>query len=366
MILSSANFRRQTVAQNLFGPGHSPGRLAVSGLLLFVLFTPHIAFAAKHFRDWQSQPEIVELDGTFPRIAAVGDVHGNYKRLVKILTVAKIIDQASDELSECRWSAHDGVFVCTGDLIDKGDHSLKVIELFKSLQKQAAAAGGTVIVTMGNHEAEFLTDPNNDDKAEAFIKELAKAGIDSDDVAKGEDSQGIGMFLCGLPLAARVNDWFFAHACGTHGETLDALRHEIRDDVDVEGLDTNVLLGKRGLLEARLKPAPWWERDGDQPADAEARLRVNVNALGVHHFVMGHQPEKVHFVDGSKRAAGEMIQKFDGLIFLIDVGISNAIDYSNGAILQIENVNQQQQAVEIDSQGVVTPLWSHPIAEHTH
>jgi hypothetical protein len=41
-------------------------------------------------------------------------------------------------------------------MIDKYTDSLDVIALFRALQQSATAAGGRVIVTLGNHEAEFL------------------------------------------------------------------------------------------------------------------------------------------------------------------------------------------------------------------
>jgi hypothetical protein len=47
-----------------------------------------------------------------------------------------------------------------------------VTALFRALEKDAARAAGRVIVLMGNHEAEFLADPTDDDnEAQAFLKE---------------------------------------------------------------------------------------------------------------------------------------------------------------------------------------------------
>ena len=57
--------------------------------------------------------------------------------------------------------------------------------------------------------------------------------------------------------------------------------------------------------------------------------------MGVKHFVLGHQPGKVKFSDGSQRAQGTVCQKFAGLLFLIDVGMSRQVDYSKGAVLHI-------------------------------
>ena len=43
-------------------------------------------------RDWAKYPAIVQID-TGEDIFAIGDVHGDYDRLVKLLTAAKIIEQ---------------------------------------------------------------------------------------------------------------------------------------------------------------------------------------------------------------------------------------------------------------------------------
>ncbi|HWB13514.1 MAG TPA: metallophosphoesterase [Pirellulales bacterium] len=308
-------------------------------------------------RDWTKSPAIVDLQTT-STIVAVGDVHGDYKRLVHLLKRVELVPEAADQPADIEWAGGTTVLICTGDLIDKGDRSLDVISCFRTLQGKAAAAGGRVIVTMGNHEAEFLADPDDDDKAEQFVAELEQAEIKPEKVAAGTDKLGIGQFLAGLPLAVKVNDWFFAHAGSTQGLTLATLDGEIKDSVKAEGFDTHVLLGKRGLLEARLKPLPWWEREGDTAAESQARLRGYATALGVKHLVMGHQPGKATFSDGTTREAGEMTQKFDGLIFFIDVGMSKAINKSKGAALKIEQHGDRESATAVHAEDRQDLLWS--------
>jgi hypothetical protein len=88
-------------------------------------------------------------------------------------------------------------------------------------------------------------------------------------------------------------------------------------------------------LEACLHNRPWWEKEGESPEKSRSRLAHYVKALGVRHLVIGHQPGKVAFADGTTRKKGEMCQKFDRLIFLIDVGMSEAIDDSHGALLRV-------------------------------
>jgi len=306
-------------------------------------------------RDWAVQPALVSIDEPGD-IFALGDVHGDYDRLVDLLLAGHILSGVPDKPARARWSAGNAVLVCTGDLIDKGNQSIKVIELFKAIQTDAASSGGRVVVTMGNHEAEFLADPAHDQKASEFRAELEAKGLDPAEVAAGRDAHGLGTFLRGLPFAARVGDWFFAHAGNTRGLTFQQLDSALRKGLDDDGFRSNTLIAHDSLLEARLHPAPFWEQSGDRRGEGEARLRRFVEALGVKHLVVGHQPEKVEFDDGTKRRKGEAFQKFDGLVFLIDVGMSRAIDDSRGALLRLQG-GDTSSATIIFPDGRSERLW---------
>jgi hypothetical protein len=162
-----------------------------------------------------------------------------------------------------------------------------------------------------------------------------------------------------LPFAARVNDWFFAHAGNSHGLTLKKLREELENGVDKNGFKADVLQDPNSLLLARSnQPSPWWEKEGEKPEASEERLRSYLKELGVKHLVVGHVPSKVTFADGTTRAAGEMFQKFDGTIFLIDVGMSRAVGYSTGAILHIPG-EKHDRASAILGDGSKKDLWPH-------
>jgi hypothetical protein len=305
-------------------------------------------------RDWSKAPAIIEFE-TVEDVFAVGDVHGDYERLIDLLVAGSILEQRPTEPQAPAWKAGKAVLVCTGDLIDKGKHSLKVIKFFRALEKSALDSGGRVIVLMGNHEAEFLENPNDDNKAEVFLKELDKHDLKPKDVAQGKDTEGIGAFLRQMPLAAKVNDLFFTHAGSTRGLSLAELRAEIEDGVNADGYRTDILLDKHGLLEARMSPRPWWEKQGESADKSESRLRRHVTALGVKHLVFGHQPGHIEFPDGSIRKKGTMIQKFNGLVFLIDVGMSEAIDYSSGALLHVATKNNKFSSITPD--GSRSVLW---------
>ena len=81
------------------------------------------------------------------RVVAVGDVHGDYANFVSVLRSARLIDDKG------RWIGGKAHLVQTGDLLDRGADSRKVMDLLMLLEKQAAKAGGQVHALIGNHEA---------------------------------------------------------------------------------------------------------------------------------------------------------------------------------------------------------------------
>ena len=300
-------------------------------------------------RDWSKSPAVVQLD-TDEEVYAVGDPHADYDRLVTLLTGAQLIAGAPANSGNVSWTAGKSVVVFTGDLIDKGTNSLGVISFVRALQSAAAAAGGRVIVLMGNHEAEFLAAPT-EKKVSEFAAELRATRLSPVDVATCHGD--LGTFLCNLPMAARVNDWFFSHGGNTAGRTMDALAHDLQTGVDKDGFASAQLVGDESLLEARLGSTPWFQPNG---ADAKATLTAYAKALGVAHMVQGHQPGKVEFADGTKRAAGELFQRY-GLLFLEDTGMSSGVDNSLGAVLEIAK-GAKGQATAICFDGTATEIWT--------
>lgn len=322
--------------------------------LCLLLLIAALAAVPLSARDWNQCPAVVTLQTT-EVVYALGDTHGDYERMVKLLATGKLIDGIPASPEQVKWSGGQSILVVTGDLIDKWKHSLHVIAALRALTASAAAQGGQVVISVGNHEAEFLADPHGE-KTKEFADELKAAGIKPKDVANGTDSEGIGQFLRCRPFASRVNGWFFSHAGSTKGRTLTQLTTDIQNGVDADGYTTKVLLGNKGLLEARMKP-PWWEKDGDKPLDSIARLLGYADALGVQHIVFGHQPGSYTFNDGSTRKKGTLFQNFDGLVFLIDTGMSRGVDYSQGALLRIESTGGQQKATAVFADGTERQVW---------
>lgn len=90
-----------------------------------------------------------EHDGHFTgvrRIVAIGDVHGAHDALLETLKAAGVLD------GHLSWAAGDTHLVFTGDLLDRGPDSRRVMDLVMRLEQEAVLAGGLVHQLLGNHE----------------------------------------------------------------------------------------------------------------------------------------------------------------------------------------------------------------------
>ena len=84
------------------------------------------------------------------KLIAVGDVHGQFEGLVKILRHANLIN------AQHHWCGGHNRLVQIGDILDRGPFSLKVDALLEQLQTEATTDGGEVIRLVGNHELELM------------------------------------------------------------------------------------------------------------------------------------------------------------------------------------------------------------------
>ena len=80
------------------------------------------------------------------RVIAISDVHGDYNAMLATLRSAGVISDDGE------WAAGAGHLVITGDLLDRGPDSRKVMDLVMRLEPLALEAGGQVHLLLGNHE----------------------------------------------------------------------------------------------------------------------------------------------------------------------------------------------------------------------
>ena len=288
-------------------------------------------------RDFIASPTIYEQPG-FTRLLALSDVHGGYDRLLSLLLRWGVIAASPVSPDAAQWSGGDVTLVVAGDLIDKGSQSVEVVDFFRALERSATARGGRVVVTLGNHEAEFLADPYNS-KADAFDTELRAGGLDPCVVATTEAR---GVWLRTRPLGARIGDWFFAHAGATNGRSVADLEQALEAGLLANDFRDSEIIGSSSLLEAK----DWWKAStGVAQRDAQA--------LGVAHIVFGHTPDALG-------ARGSIATADNGLLFRIDTGMSPAVDDSQGALLEILHDGTDAVARELRADGSKHELWRGP------
>jgi hypothetical protein len=109
-------------------------------LVLFVLFLTSLAAPAA-----QRGEDPCAIAGA-QRIVAIGDVHGAYDELVRILRAAGVIDGRE------RWVGGSTYLVQTGDVVDRGAKSRRALDLLRRLERDAPRRKGRVLALLGNHE----------------------------------------------------------------------------------------------------------------------------------------------------------------------------------------------------------------------
>jgi len=167
------------------------------------------------------------------RIYAIGDIHGRYDLLRRLLDR---VGEHSSALPESA-SLH---LLFLGDLVDRGPESAKVVELLQDLEQRT----DQVIVLMGNHEEAMVRSLEGD--TTLLQRWLAVGGaetVESYGLRLPEPRDDLRQYLRylqaslpaqqikwlrGLPLTAQSGDYFFCHAGIRPGV---ALGRQSRDDL---------------------------------------------------------------------------------------------------------------------------------------
>ena len=331
------------------------------------------ALAALPARAQPAQPQ--------QRIIAVGDLHGDYSAWRDIARAAGLIG------SRGQWTGGKTTLVQVGDVVDRGDHSLKIVRDLMRLQKEAPKQGGKVIVLVGNHEAmniigdlryvtpgEFaaFAGPNSaavrdrlyeakkkDIEAQyrasnpsmssaairqAWLKETP-LGWAEHRLAWATDGE-IGRWVIRNPAAALVNGNLFVHG-GLSAEYAKVPLAEINARVAaalkaVDQKPDSIISGPfgplwyRGLVtrDPKITQIPPLPAGKPPRPSVEQELATVLKAYGARRIVVGHSP----------RVAGIEIL-FDGRLVRIDSGISS---YYRGTPSYLEiigdNLNPQKVA----------------------
>ncbi|HNI58870.1 MAG TPA: metallophosphoesterase [Pseudomonadota bacterium] len=290
-----------------------PSRSALR--LVVLLWTLLLGIGKNHAQPATPQAQDVTPD-TFSgveRIVAIGDIHGDHERFLATLKLCRIIDDKQS------WIGGKTHLVQTGDILDRGPDSKKVIDLLMQLEEQAKKTGGKVHALIGNHE--YMTIAGDlryvsDGELAAFGDgpRLTPVGREpACSVAKYRAAFGpqskYGRWILSHNAIVKVNDTVFMHG-GLSPRYLHRKLNDLNRAVRTElqnpspqsfgvGSDPEGPLWFRGLAESL------------QEQVQSAYLKELATSQGAGRIVMGHTIQDKGI---SLRA--------DGKIALIDVGMS--------------------------------------------
>jgi hypothetical protein len=248
------------------------------------------------------------------RLVAIGDLHGDLAATRAALRAAGAIDDAD------RWIGGELVVVQTGDVLDRGDDEQAILDLIARLEREAQAAGGAVIMLLGNHElmnaaidfryvtpgamTDFDDAPGVDASKYAQLPEALRGRVAA--LAPGG---AYAKRLAEHDVVAIVGDTVFSHA-GVVGAWVTQVEEANRSarcwlDGQAGGIyDAPAVL--------RSDDSPVWTRAlGRAEADCAA-ARAALAALGAKRMVVGHTVQ------------AEINGACDGTVWRIDVGLGKA------------------------------------------
>lgn len=315
---------------------------------------------------------------TTERVVAIGDVHGAYDRFVAMLRAAGVIDGRQ------RWTGGKTQLVQTGDLLDRGADSRKVVDLLRKLEREAAAAGGRVHALLGNHEfmrlvgdwryvspGEFNAFQNADsvdlrDRVRALNAERAasraraekrefnereyRSQFDKDfplgyfEMQQAFSKDGdYGKWVRSRLAAVKINKVLFIHggvsdAVANRG--CEGINAEVQRDLAAAPVPPDKITS---LLSATEDGPLWYRGMASEPeATFEPTLTGILKRLDARAVVVGHTP----------MANGRITLRFGGRVVVIDTGMLGGEFYPKGAASALEMRGDTLAAIYEDGRRV--------------
>ena len=294
------------------------------------------------------------------RVVAIGDVHGAFEALQRLLRSNQLID------SDNRWIAGDTHLVSLGDMLDRGPRSREVMDLFRSMQDQASAAGGQVHVLLGNHEsmnllgdlrdvsdAEFAsylgtTTKSGTEPLTATSNPAKPPGFEAHRAALAPDGE-YGEWLLTLPVMIKINDTLFVHGGlpPLEQQTLSELNHAA-----LEQIRLGISSGQSTPLNAPLldDDGPLWYRGtaACHPLLESPILTDQLAAFGARRVIIGHTPTPTRRVQS----------RLQGRVTIIDTGMLSSVYRGDPYLLELTS----NSTTVFDATGSQSAIdWWHPV-----
>jgi hypothetical protein len=149
---------------------------------------------------YEPDPDKLETTGS---IFVIGDIHGKFNALVKLLMNNQIID------NEGNWSFGEGQLVLLGDVFDRGAFVTETLWFLHELEQQAINSGGKVHLLLGNHEIMALT---GDHRYLHYKYDFFARYTRTDYYQLYEKNTVLGRWLRSQNIILTINGYLFMHA----------------------------------------------------------------------------------------------------------------------------------------------------------
>jgi hypothetical protein len=208
----------------------------------------------------------------------VGDVHGDYDKLVRLLKDARLVDDA------LHWSGSRSTLIFMGDFFDRGPDGVSVVDLVMRLQTEARKTGGQVAALLGNHEPLILSAlwmPNQPTSGPTgtFYGDWKFNGGQDADLRRLTDAHT--QWLTQLPAMMLLGDWLLLHADSTdyikYGSSVEQVNRAI-----------SALLRRRAPSEYNRLLGEFSREFGDHKPNAHEKVSLMLRTYGAKHLIHGH------------------------------------------------------------------------------
>ena len=314
---------------------------------------------------------------TDSRVIAVGDVHGAYEPFTALLREVQLIDDRE------RWIGGGAWLVQTGDVLDRGPDSKRIIDLLRKLEREAARAGGAVHALLGNHElmrlmgdyryvseGEYAAFRRRDshERREAGLAQAERAAADRaaaeqrafDATAFREQFRAqiplgfvemraafaatgaYGEWLRNRPAVVMINGIAFVHG-GISAAVAPLGCRGVNDAVERE---LRAARGAPGTTLGSDEAGPLWYRGlAREPEESfEPALDRILEQFAARAFVIGHTPEP-----------GQVVARFGGRVLMIDSGMLGGAFFPGGAAAALELHGDTLTAIHLDGRREIVP-----------
>lgn len=133
----------------------------------------------------------------------VGDVHGEFDGLARLLYRAGLIDE------QHAWTGGRSRLVFLGDLFDRGADVTRLLWFLYRLEREAEAAGGRVHLVLGNHEVMVMTGDLRYVEGKEWMVAF-RHGVEYSEMFHPRRTV-LGRWLAARPVLMRLDDVLLAH-----------------------------------------------------------------------------------------------------------------------------------------------------------